>query len=137
MKTDKLILFNAILFIALGISFALYGPLMIDAFGMLDFAEADGGIYWFTASFARLIGAALFGYGLLLWAISDLPSNKALTVSNKRKLYLALLLGNILGLFVAITQQWQVWINLAGWLTIAVFAIFVLGYAFALARKTD
>jgi hypothetical protein len=110
---------------------------MIDAFGMLDFAEADGGIYWFTASFARLIGAALFGYGLLLWAISDLPSNKALTVSNKRKLYLALLLGNILGLFVAITQQWQVWINLAGWLTIAVFAIFVLGYAFALARKTD
>lgn len=137
MKIDKLIFFNAILFIALGIGFALYGPLMMNAFGMMDFAEADGGIYWFTASFVRLIGAALFGYGMLLWAISDLPSNKALSVSNKRKLYLALLLGNILGLFVAITQQWQVWINLAGWLTIAVFAIFVLGYAFALARKTD
>jgi hypothetical protein len=136
-KIDKLIFTNAIIFIALGIGFALYGPLMMNAFGMLDFAEADGGIYWFTASFARLIGAALFGYGLLLWAISDLPSSGALSAPKKRKLYLALLLGNILGLFVAITQQWQVWINLAGWLTIGVFAIFVIGYAFALARKTD
>lgn len=137
MKIDKLILLNAIIFIALGIGFALYGPLMMNAFGMLDFAEADGGIYWFTASFARLIGAALFGYGLLLWAISDLPSSEALSAPKKRKLYLALLLGNILGLFVAVTQQWQVWINHAGWLTIGVFAIFVIGYAFALARKTD
>lgn len=137
MKIDKLIFTNAIIFIALGIGFALYGPLMMNAFGMLDFAEADGGIYWFTASFARLIGAALFGYGLLLWAISDLPSSGALLAPKKRKLYLALLLGNILGLYVAITQQWQVWINLAGWLTIGVFAIFVIGYAFALARKTD
>lgn len=137
MKIDKLIFTNAIIFIALGIGFALYGPLMMNAFGMLDFAEADGGIYWFTASFARLVGAALFGYGLLLWAISDLPSSGALLAPKKRKLYLALLLGNILGLYVAITQQWQVWINLAGWLTIGVFAIFVLGYAFALARKTD
>ncbi len=81
MKIDKLILFNAIIFIALGIGFALYGPLMMNAFGMLDFAEADGGIYWFTASFARLIGAALFGYGLLLWAISDLPSSGALSAT--------------------------------------------------------
>lgn len=137
MKTDKIILSNAIVFIALGIGFALYGPLMMNAFGMLDFAEADGGIYWFTASFARLIGAALFGYGLLLWAISDLPSSQALSASKKRKLYLALLLGNILGLFVAITQQWQVWINLAGWLTIGVFLFFAIGYALALAQKTD
>jgi hypothetical protein len=136
-KIDKLIIFNAIVFIALGIGFALYGPLMIDAFGMLDFTEADGGIYWFTASFARLFGAALFGYGLLLWAISDLPSNSALSATKKRKLYLALLLSNIIGLFVAITQQWQVWINLAGWLTIGVFLVFVIGYALALAQKTD
>lgn len=137
MRTDKFILINAIVFIALGIGFALYGPLMIGAFGMLDFAEADGGIYWFTASFARLNGAALFGYGLLLWAISDLPAGDALAPAKKRKIYLALLLGNILGLFLAITQQWQVWINFAGWLTIVVFAFFTIVYAYALARKVN
>jgi hypothetical protein len=137
MKPDKLILFNAILFIALGIGFALYGPIMIDAYGMLDFAEADGGIYWFTASFARLIGVPLFGYGLLLWAISDLVVSEALSPDKKRRIILAVLLGNILGLFVAITQQWQVWINPAGWLTIAVFAILVIGYAYTLAQKID
>ena len=137
MKTDKIILLNAILFIALGIGFALYGPLMIDAYGMLDFTDADGGIYWFTASFARLIGAALFGYGLLLWAIRDLPSSEALPAAKKRKVYLALLLGNILGLFVAITQQWQVWINLAGWVTTGLFAVFIIGYAYALARTSN
>ena len=137
MRIDKLILSNAIVFIALGIGFALYGPLMIGAYGMLDFAEADGGIYWFTASFARLNGAALFGYGMLLWAIHDLPAGDALSPAHQRKIYLALLLGNTLGLFVAITQQWQVWINLAGWLTIAVFAFYTLVYAYALARKVN
>ena len=137
MKLDKMILLNAILFIALGIGFALYGPIMIDAFGMLDFIEADGGIYWFTASFARLTGAALFGYGLLLWAVSGMLMSNEVSSGRKRKIILALLLGNILGLFVAITQQWQVWINLAGWLTIGVFTVFVVGYAYALARMTD
>jgi hypothetical protein len=131
-KLTNLILFNAILFVIFGIAFAVYGPIMINTFGILEFTQADGGIYWFTASFARLAGAALFGYGFLLWALNDLVKDDFQHPEKKRKLVMALLLGNILGLFVAVTQQWQVWINAAGWLTIGVFAMLTIGYAYFL-----
>jgi hypothetical protein len=131
-KLSNLVLFNAILFVILGIAFALYGPIMINTYGILEFTEADGGIYWFTASFARLAGAALFGYGFLLWALNDLLKYNSQHHESTRKVILALLLSDILGLFVAVTQQWQVWINYAGWVTIGVFALLTIGYAYFL-----
>lgn len=137
MKITNFVLINAILFIALGIAFALYGPIVINAFGILSFTEADGGIYWFTASFARLAGAALFGYGFLLWATYDLLKSQLASTPHIRKLTLALLMSNILGLFVAITQQWSIWINTAGWLTIGLFAFFTLAYAYYLTTYKD
>jgi len=129
-KLNNLIQLNAILFLALGIAFAVYGPLGVNAFGMLDISDADGAAYWFTTSFARLLGAGLFGYGFLLWAISDLVAGDFLPPVKRQRIVLALLLANIVGLFVAVTQQWQVWINLAGWITIAIYSLLTLGYAY-------
>ncbi len=137
MKITTLILINAILFIALGIAFALYAPIVINIFGMLDFAEADGGVYWFTASFARLTGAAIFGYGFLLWGTHDLLKSTAIATVNIRKLILGLLMSNILGLLIAITQQWSIWINPAGWLVIGIFGFFTFAYAYFLLKHRD
>ena len=109
---------------------------MINYFGMLAISGADGAAYWFTASFARLFGAALFGYGFLLWAVHNILSGSDIPAEKSRKLTLALLIGNILALFVAITQQWQVWINLAGWLITGLFAILTAGYTYVLIRKS-
>ena len=136
MKLTSLILFNAVLFIILGIAFSLYGPIMIDYFGMLAISGADGAAYWFTASFARLLGAALFGYGFLLWAVQNILSGNDIPAEQRRKLTLALLIGNILALFVAVTQQWQVWVNLAGWLISGIFALLAAGYTIILIRKS-
>ncbi len=137
MRITNILLINAILFIALGIAFALYGPIIVNAYGILNFTEADGGVYWFTASFARLAGAALFGYGFLLWAVHDLIIKDSATPEKYRKVILALLMGNILGLFIAVVQQWQIWINLAGWLTIGIFILFTIAYAYFLFKGTD
>lgn len=134
MKLNNLIQINAILFLALGIAFALYGPLGINAFGMLEISGADGAAYWFTASFARLLGAGLFGYGFLLWGVTDLVAGDFLPPTKRQRIVVALLLANIVGLFVAVTQQWQVWINLAGWITIAIYSLLSLGYAYFLAQ---
>lgn len=134
MKLTQLIQLNAILFITLGIAFALYGPMAINAFGMLEISGADGAAYWFTASFARLLGAGLFGYGFLLWAITDLAAGDFLPLEKRQRIVLALLLANIVGLFVAVTQQWQVWVNIAGWITIAIYSLLTFGYAFFLTR---
>jgi len=135
-KLTSLILFNAVLFIILGIAFALYGPIMIDFFGMLAISGADGAAYWFTASFARLFGAALFGFGFLLWAVQDILSGSDIPAEKCRKLTLALLIGNTLALFVTITQQWQVWVNLAGWVISGIFALLAAGYTIMLIRKS-
>lgn len=125
---------NAVLFIALGIAFALYAPLMINAYGMLELSGAGGAEYWFTASFARLLGAVLFGYGFLIWAVQDLVARDLLTPDKHQRIVLGMLFGNVVGLFVAVTQQWQVWINFAGWVTIGIFSLLVLSYAYFLIR---
>lgn len=137
MKFNQLLLVNAVVFILLGIAFALYSPIMIDFFGMLSISGADGAAYWFTASFARLFGAALFGYGFLLWAVHQVLAGSEIPVEKRRRLALALLFGNGLALFVAATQQWQVWVNLAGWIITGLFAILTAASAYMLLSKSN
>ncbi len=121
---------NAILYIALGIAFGLYGPLMIAMFGILNI-EGEPLMYWYAASFARLFGAALFGFGLLLWALRGL----SIDPGKQRGILLALVLANILGFIVAITQQVSIWGTPAGWITSGVFLFLIAGYGYLLVRN--
>src|SRR4030042_400010 len=93
MKLVTLITANAILFVALGIAFALYGPLMLAFYGVpeLSINTAD---YWHMASFARMFGAALFSLGLLMWAVSRTVGT--LTPAHRRGVIFALLLSDLL-----------------------------------------
>jgi len=129
-KLSQLLLINAILFIGLGIAFALYGPLMIAMFGILE-SEGSPMIYWYAASFARLFGAALFGFGFVLWALRNQtgPSGQGIKV--------ALVISYALGFIVAITQQVSIWGTLAGWITSAVFLVLLLAYAYLLIKKPN
>lgn len=133
MKLTHLLTFNAILFIAAGIAFALYGPVMINLYGVLDLEGGDAATYWFTASFARLFGAALFGFGFLINAVRPF-AEPAAPPAARRNVVFALLLANLMGVFVAGTQQVSVWITPAGIVTILVYAILLLGYAYFIAR---
>lgn len=130
MKTAPFLLANAIAFIALGIAFGLYGPLAIDFFGVLEFEDASGGLYWYVASFARLFGAALIGYGFLIWAQKEALTRGALQPELARRASFALLLGNGIALFVTFFQQATVWGKPVGWALALVFLIFTAGYAY-------
>lgn len=133
MKFNQFLILNALVFIGLGIAFALYGPLVTALFGVQKFAgENTGGLYWYTVSFARLFGAALFGFGFLIWATSALPdlSSEPLV---RRRLALTLMLSNAFALFVAITQQITVWLEPSGWIAVAIFLFFTAGYTYFLA----
>ena len=133
MKLNQLISIHAILFIGLGIAFALYGPLMIAMFGIL---ETDGSpmMYWYAASFARLLGAALFGSGFLLWALRSQPGDLSI-LGRGRGVLLALVLSNALGFVVAITQQVSIWGTPAGWIASALFLILLAGYSSLMVKK--
>jgi hypothetical protein len=124
---------NAIVFIAFGIAFALYAPLVAGAFEILNI-QGTTEMYWYSVSFARLYGAALFGFGFLIWAVSNLADSLNSAPSARRSVLVAMLLANGIGVIVALTQQVSIWGALAGWITVAMYAIFLVGYVVALVR---
>jgi hypothetical protein len=125
---------NAIVFIAFGIAFALYAPLVAGAFGILNI-EGSSEMYWYSVSFARLYGGALFGFGFLVWAVSNLTDRLASAPGARRSVVVAMLLANGMGLIVSLTQQVIFWDALAGWITVGMYAILMAGYIIALARR--
>jgi len=132
MKLSTLITFNGILFIVFGIAFALYGPSMMGLFRIPEL-NIDGIAYWHVTAFARMFGAALFGYGFLLWAVSR--GVDELSAANQRSIVMALLLSNLLAAVVSITQQSSIWYNAAGWITSGVFAVLTLAYGALLVTR--
>jgi hypothetical protein len=131
MKLSPILNINAIVFVALGIAFALYGPIMM-AFLDVPELDIDGIAYWHITAFARMFGAALFGFGFLIWAMARTAD--ILPGQTVRAVVRALTLGNLMLTAAAITQQSQRWLVPAGWLLTAVFAIFTLAYLFLILR---
>jgi len=125
---------NAFVFIGAGLAFALYGPLMIDLYGILEFEGDFGWLYWYAASFGRMLGAVLFGTGFVIWAASGYIGKGPETRPLDKRLILALLATNGMGLFVALIQQITIWANAAGWITLLVFLTFSLGYGYFIIR---
>lgn len=130
MKLNNLLLANALLFLALGIAFALYGPLVMAFFSFPELLENNVMAYWITASFVRLFGAALFGLGLLLWAVQG--AIKEASPAAQRSVLAAMLLANGMAAFVALTQQVSIWQSTAGWVTCGLFLLLVGVYLYAL-----
>ena len=131
MKLSQVITLNAASAMAFGIAFALYSPLMVVVFGVPENPGGDVLLYWNVISFARLFGAALFSFGLLLWALRTLAYESAFSQVRRGLIY-SLIFSNVLSCFVVSTQQAAVWRGPAGWAFSAVFALFALAYGFFL-----
>ncbi|MCI0521330.1 MAG: hypothetical protein L0Z70_13875 [Chloroflexi bacterium] len=130
MTLQKLLRFNAILYLALGIAFALYAPLLVNFFAIME-AEGSAMLYWYAVSFARLLGAALFGYGFLLWS----AARADLTNDSRRSLVIGQIVANLLSLIVELTQQVSVWGSAAGWAAALLLLFLLAAYIyFALAH---
>lgn len=134
MKLTQLLTAHAILAIAAGIAFTIYGPLMMAFFGVPEIPSDDALLYWNVAAFARLFGAALFGSGMLLWAVRGPEVQAALAPEARRGLVFALLLANLVAAVTAIALQSQVWQGAAGWVTFGAFALLTLGYGYFLVK---
>ena len=136
MKLQHLININAILSLLFGIAFTLYGPLMMAFFGIPEIPEGNIMLYWHAAAFARMFGAALLGAGLILWSLRRIAKNNTITPEIRRGIIYSLIFANGIGIFVALTQQAQIWSSPAGWVTVAVFALLFLGYVYLLAVES-
>ncbi len=134
MRANRLLTLNAFVFIAFGIAFALYGPVML-AFFKVPELSIDSVTYWHLAAFARMFGAALFSLGLLLWSLRKAFIEAS--AESRRGVLFALLLGNLMCGIVSITQQSSIWMTPSGWVTAGIFFILTLAYAVLLARPAS
>ena len=131
MNINRFLTANAIIFVAGGIAFALYAPLMVDMYGILN-TQGNALTYWHAVSFARMYGAALFGFGFLIWALKNFPLNDP---TARRSMLLSMILANGVGLVVAVTQQLSIWGTLAGWITVAAYGLLLAGYIYFLVTR--
>jgi hypothetical protein len=125
---------HSILLIGSGIAFALYGPLMMSFFGVPDLLGMDAAGYWNLTSFARMFGAALFGFGLLIFSMRS--ALQQVTSQARRGALFALLLANLMSAFVSITQQSAVWGTSAGWITTGIFVLLTIVYGYFVAGES-
>jgi hypothetical protein len=136
MTLSRLLTVHAVTLIVLGIAFGLYAPLMLAFFGVPELPGEAVLLYWNTAAFARLFGATLFGLGFVLWALRSLFNSTTFPPETTRGLLFSLVLFNLMGLFVALTQQFSVWQSAAGWVATLLFGGFTAAYAVLLARPS-
>ena len=135
MNRSTLLNINAIVNMAAGIAFTLYGPLMMRLFGIPDIPSEDVLLYWNVAAFGRLFGATMFGFGLLIFSISRIAGTSQLSESSWRGIFLSLIFSNIILAITTITQQVSAWQSQAGWVFTAYFIGLITGYSFLLVHK--
>lgn len=127
MKLTNLMMLNAAANIAIGIAFTLYAPIMMSFFSSPEVFESPLA-YWQVAAFARLLGATLMGFGLLLFSVRSTIAS--LGTISMRGIIFAMLLANLLALIVLITQQLAAWQTPAGWMAVLLFGFFLVGYGY-------
>lgn len=106
--------------------------IVLVAFGLLLLFVPEMGLGQFAMNarvqevfMARVIGAALFSLGALLWFAKDVDD------ALQTKVGIVALVGTIVGLIVTIVGVVNV-VKGLGWLAIVVEVAFALGYAFVL-----
>ena len=121
MKLSTLILIMAILSLVWGAGFLLLPVQIWSLYGIdLD----SGGIYM-----ARQLGTVFFMLGAILWFTRSDPSSQSL-----RGIVIGLFIGNVIGFIVSLTGQLSAGISALGWVAVATYFLFALGFGYHLVK---
>ena len=117
MNYRTLFVINSFVVFLFGAAFLFVPTLAIKQFGVDNYAS--------TKMLAEFFGTALLALGLLLWFAKDVTDEGVL-----RGMGIALLIGDIAGLVVAILGTVGGTLRTNGWLAMVVYALFGLGFAY-------
>lgn len=117
MEFKQLMTIHAVFGIALGVLFVLLPGSMLSLLGVATLGTAGGEL-------ARLVGAALLGFGLLTWQMKEMePLDSA-----GRAVMLALSAFYGVSFLVTLFGQFGGAFNTLGWLLLLIFLAFAIGF---------
>ncbi|NJC96231.1 MAG: hypothetical protein C3F07_05170 [Anaerolineales bacterium] len=117
MSYKVMFVINAIVAVAFGLAFLVVPEMVLGQF-RVDPYDA-------TRVIGQFFGTAMIALGLVLWFAKD-----ANDPAVQRGLGIALLVSSVLGLIVNIIGVSSGVIRANGWITIVIYVLFALGYAF-------
>ena len=136
MKISHLVGITALLAICIGLSLALFSPLLLPLYGEVNIPAFDANdvsamSFWQTAAFARVFGALLLAFGIFIWTTRRFMETEA-----GRPLIAALSLGFFVVSLVALTQQIAFWETTTGILMVISFMALAIAYGYFGMRKS-
>jgi hypothetical protein len=117
MKLKTLLVFNTIVALVFGIPFVLVPATMCGLFGI---ASSPG-----TNLAGQFFGVTLIGVGLICWLARDVADAGA-----KKAIILAQLVSAAIGFIVALMGTISGVMNVTGWLSVVIYLLLTLGYAY-------
>jgi len=118
MNLKNLFILNAIVAIIFGIAFVLAPAWTASLYGVDVVSDA-------LKYMAQLFGGCLVMIAVLTWMAKDADASDA-----RGAIVLALIVGNTIGLIVALINQLANVVGGLGWLTVVVYLVLALGYAY-------
>ena len=122
MTYRTLFIINSLIVILLGAAFLVVPALVIDQFGVDNYAS--------TKMVAQFFGTAMVALGLLLWFAKDIANEEV-----QRGMSVALLVGAVAGLIVTILGAVGGILRANVWMAILAYVLFGFGYAFLVFMK--
>jgi len=119
MKLQNLFTINIFFAIFFGVSCALFPGWVFQLYGL----SADAAAIWTC----RLVGGSILGFATLMWF-----GRKAASIDARRAIALALLGQDAVGFIASLEIQLKGIVNSFGWLSLALYAVLALGYAYFL-----
>ncbi len=117
MKLSNLLVVNAIVALAYGISFVLVPATVLSLYGMTQgTSEALAG---------QFFGVALIAIGLLTWFARNIADS-----DTQRAIVLALLISDVIGVIVAVLGTVSGVMSAVGWSAVGIYVLLALGYAY-------
>ncbi len=117
MKLKILFIITAIVAVVFGVAFAII-PAQVYSF--YDIVSSAGLNYM-----GQLFGASLIGFGLIAWV-----ARNAADSDSRRAIILAFFISDGVGFVVALIGQLNDILGSLGWLTVAIYLLFTIGYGY-------
>jgi len=117
MKLRNLLVINAMIALAYGISFVLAPATVLKLYGMTQGAS--------EALVGQYFGLSLIAIGLLTWFARSVTDSDA-----QRAFILALLISDVIGVIVSVLGTVSGVMSAFGWSAVAIYLFLALGYAY-------